>query len=314
MRSLLRPGLYLLLLVFAGFCLHLLRRDLAQLPQVDLGAQGGAVALCAGLSLLNYALRVLRWHVFMARLGHSFSLLRNALYYVAGFAFTLSPGKLGELARIRYYQRHGVGAAPVTAAFFVERLQDLVAILLLAVVGLASYTRESGYGALFVVAGLMVVAAVALTAWLPWSEIEARSQSRSGTVGRLLGKLAHTMVQARTLSGPGLLLSGCLIGLLAWGSEGVGLGVLGALAPQVPLDFGSAAGIYAVAVLAGALSFLPGGLGGTEAVMIALLHAWGLPPGSAILLTLLCRLLTLWLAVLIGWTCVLLLRLPRFAP
>jgi len=56
------------------------------------------------------------------------------------------------------------------------------------------------------------------------------------------------------------------------------------------------------------LSFLPGGLGSTEAVMAALLFAHGYTMPQAILLTLICRLLTLWLAVVIGWACVGLLR------
>jgi uncharacterized protein (TIRG00374 family) len=74
------------------------------------------------------------------------------------------------------------------------------------------------------------------------------------------------------------------------------------------LSWSGAASAYAVAIIAGALSFLPGGLGSTEAVMAALLMAHGFSAPLAILLTLICRLLTLWLAVVIGWACVWLLR------
>jgi uncharacterized membrane protein YbhN (UPF0104 family) len=42
--------------------------------------------------------------------------------------------------------------------------------------------------------------------------------------------------------------------------------------------------------------------------MAALLVAHGYATPQAILLTLICRLLTLWLAVVIGWLCVWLLR------
>lgn len=59
-------------------------------------------------------------------------------------------------------------------------------------------------------------------------------------------------------------------------------------------------GIYAIAVLAGALSFLPGGLGGTEAVMGVLLVAFGADGATAVAITLLCRLATLWFAVALG--------------
>jgi uncharacterized membrane protein YbhN (UPF0104 family) len=60
-------------------------------------------------------------------------------------------------------------------------------------------------------------------------------------------------------------------------------------------------GIYALAVLAGSAAFfLPAGLGGMELVMTTLLVAQGAPLPVAVVATLLCRIATLWFAVLIG--------------
>ena len=53
-------------------------------------------------------------------------------------------------------------------------------------------------------------------------------------------------------------------------------------------------------MLAGALSFMPGGLGGAEAVMIALLTLNGVPMPVAVAATVFIRLATLWFAVVIG--------------
>ena len=53
-------------------------------------------------------------------------------------------------------------------------------------------------------------------------------------------------------------------------------------------------------MLAGALSFLPGGLGGAEAIMISLLVLKGMTMPAAIAATVFIRLATLWFAVLIG--------------
>ena len=49
-----------------------------------------------------------------------------------------------------------------------------------------------------------------------------------------------------------------------------------------------------------ALSFIPGGLGSTEAVMGGSLILLGVEPGTAVAATLVCRLVTLWPAVAIG--------------
>jgi uncharacterized protein (TIRG00374 family) len=71
--------------------------------------------------------------------------------------------------------------------------------------------------------------------------------------------------------------------------------------PGPQLAPGTAIGIYAIAVLAGAVSLLPGGLGSTETVMVALLAAQGFALTEAIVVTLVCRLVTLWLAIGFGW-------------
>jgi len=52
--------------------------------------------------------------------------------------------------------------------------------------------------------------------------------------------------------------------------------------------------------IAGALSFLPGGLGVTEGTMTLALVRWHLDRATAVAATLLTRLATLWFAVLLG--------------
>ena len=59
-------------------------------------------------------------------------------------------------------------------------------------------------------------------------------------------------------------------------------------------------GIYGLAVLGGTLTFLPGGIGGTEAIMVILLSFIGIDYISAIAITIVCRAATLWFAILIG--------------
>jgi uncharacterized protein (TIRG00374 family) len=53
-------------------------------------------------------------------------------------------------------------------------------------------------------------------------------------------------------------------------------------------------------MLAGALSFMPGGLGGAEVVMAGLLIVAGMAESQAIAATVIIRLSTLWFAVALG--------------
>ena len=96
-----------------------------------------------------------------------------------------------------------------------------------------------------------------------------------------------------------LLYGGLVLAIFAWGLEGYGFYlVLDVLGLEVnPLV---AVGIYSIAVLIGAMSFFPGGLGGTEVVMGLLLIAVGADNATAVAATLICRLATLWFAVVLG--------------
>lgn len=317
------PALYRNLLTYgliAGFalwCLIGFHDDLSHIELAPLAAGWPAVAVAAVFSLLNYALRVLRWRVYLARLGHVLPWRFTALTFMSGFAFTLSPGKLGEMVRVRYYQPLGIPVASITAAFFVERLLDLLAMILLAVVVLAEL---EAYRQVLWMAVLLVVGLLAVLAGVPWprvaASLEVRMAGRQQGQGRVFGAArsgVSMLNHARQFLTPGLLVAGLLLGLVAWGLEAVGLKIVADVISPATVSLTSAVGIYAIAIIVGALSFLPGGLGSTEAVMGSLLVAHGFEAPQALLLTLVCRLLTLWLAVLIGWVCVWILRHPQEA-
>jgi uncharacterized protein (TIRG00374 family) len=297
-----------LVAVFVIACTYGLRHDIALVSFASLARSWDLVLLAAVCSLLNYAFRIIRWQRYLAWLGRSLSLRFTGVTYAAGFAFTVSPGKVGEMARARYYSRLGIPLPDVAGAFCVERLMDLMAMVVLAALILAAAPR---YHAAIWTAGALVVAVLALLTLLPWTSI-ARTLETAPRLPRAASRLgvgiAKALGAARSLLSPGALLFGFLTALAAWGLEGVGLYILGSLFPAVHLGLATGVGIYAVAVLVGALSFLPGGLGSTEAVMTALLAAQGYAVADALLITIVCRVVTLWLAVGIGWGAVFALR------
>lgn len=304
---------YGVLVVFAVWCLLGFRKDLAEIRLAPLLQSWPAVLAAGALSLFNYVLRVVRWRLYLTRLGHALPWRFVALTFMAGFAFTLSPGKLGEMVRARYYVPQGIALSRVTAAFFVERLLDLLAMILLAVAVLAELQayRQALWVAVALVAGLLAM--LALTPWPRVARHLAEHPHAQSRLYRAAQSLVGMLSSAGQFLSPGLLATGLGLGLVAWGAEAWGLQVVANTLPGANLSLPSAMGIYAIAIIVGALSFLPGGLGSTEAVMAALLHTHGFAMSDAILLTLVCRLLTLWLAVLIGWVCVWALRDPRTA-
>jgi uncharacterized protein (TIRG00374 family) len=255
--------------------------------------------LVLSLSGANYAVRFERWRTFLTRLGHRLPFGRHLLYYLSGFAFTVSPAKAGEAVRSLYLRGYGVSYSQSIAALFVERLQDLLAMVLLAslIVSDRPTYRPLVLGALVLVLALVWAATIKA---LPAILERLSGHFRRARIVGLLSAISNLLRSSRALLQPQLLILGTVAGVVSWGAEGLGFYVIcQALQVEVPLL--SAIGIYALAVLAGSAAFfLPAGLGGMELVMTTLLVAQGAPLRAALIATLMCRIATLWFAVLIG--------------
>ncbi len=279
---------YLLVSVITGW-----RAVLAGLAAA--GWSGIVFALC--MSSLNYALRFGRWQLYLRSMGHRVPLLEHGRIYLTGFALTTTPGKAGEAIRAVFLRHHGVDYASTLAAMFSERLSDLVAILVLCLPGLDLDPRLH---LLVLISAAGVLAALGLLAWPAWlGWVAARAQAMHGRLGQLLRHLVHMLRQARRCHAPRLLLASTPLSLLAWSAEAFAFHVL---CERLGLHagLGYAVFVYAVSMIAGSVSLLPGGLGGTEAAMVALLLLRGTSLPDAVAVTVLIRLTTLWYAVALG--------------
>ena len=279
---------YLGLSLWAGW-----RDVVAAVVQVGPWVLAGLLAL----SLVNYLLRFLRWARYLALLDAPVPWRINLDAYFAGFALTTSPGKVGEMLRSVLLKPHGVPPAASVAAFFAERVSDLLAILVLAAVGLWAYAPARP------IVGLALAAVVVALLLVQWTSLIAAidrwAQARPQKWARLVVKLCEVVLHFRRCFSLPAMGMGLALGVVAWFAEGLGFWWL-LLALDHPLPLSTAVFIYAFAMLVGALSFLPGGLGGSESAMVALLSLNGFPEASAVSATLICRLATLWFAVGLG--------------
>jgi uncharacterized protein (TIRG00374 family) len=261
--------------------------------------RAGAAGLAAllGLSLLNYLLRFCRWQIYLRRLGSRIGWRHSMAIYLAGFALTTTPGKAGEAVRGVFLKRLGTPHVASLAAFVSERFSDLVAITAIAALGMADHP------AMRPLMGLALAACLAILLLLGAGDALAALQQRTGGSTSRAGRALHhalTLARAaRECHRMRVLVPATALSLLAWACEAWAFHLLlGWLGMPGPWQFSFF--VYAIGMLAGALSFLPGGLGGTEAVMVGLLWWAGHPQPDAIAATLLIRVCTLWFAVALG--------------
>jgi glycosyltransferase 2 family protein len=274
----------------------------------DVGARLGgfawsAFALALALALGNYAIRFVRWELYLRHQGVRVPRGTSALVFGAGLSLSITPGKVGELVKsFLLRELHDVPVTRTAPIVIAERVSDLVALLVLAVIGVAVYGMHA---TLVIVGGGLMALGLVLLAWPRATRALIELVTRPRRLQRFRAPLGELYDGLAGLCRPRLLLAATALAIPAWAAECVGFAAIVGGFPGAHVGLPLAMVIYASTTTAGALSFLPGGLGVTEGAMILLLaeSATGLGGENAVEATLLTRLATLWFAVLLGLVC-----------
>lgn len=248
------------------------------------------------LCLTYYVLQGVRWRPLLKAAGTDISFRTSVLLNFAGQAAGLLPG--GELARcvlVSEVTKSEVGDVVATVT-----VQELIYTLLITVVAIPGSLRwpEAAAGVLASLVGVAMVFIVLTVP--PIFEVVVALVERTPVVRRYRGDVEE--------------LRDGTIGLLRrwdtlWWSAVSAIQVLitvtmfwvsvQSVSPG-SISFPQAALVYAIAHLAGSLSFSPGGLGGFEAVCVGMLLAGGVPLAPAVAASLIQRLSDKGLGTLYG--------------
>ncbi len=252
------------------------------------------------LAAANYLIRFARWQFYLRSLGLEVPRGESLLIFLAGFSLTVTPGKLGEAVKsLLLRQARQIPVARTAPIVIAERLTDLMGLLLLAGIGAFSFPIDRR---LLVAAAALVALGLAMITVDPLARRLLALAVRLPVLHRFADKLREGHDAAVTLLRPAPLLLGVALSVMAWWLECLAFylvvnGFTGASIGLHPATF-----IYAAMTVAGALSFLPGGLGVTEAGMLFMLTTLGtgLTRGTAAAATFITRVATLWFAVMVG--------------
>ncbi len=250
------------------------------------------------LSLGNYGVRFVRWEMYLRRLGIRVSAWTSVSVFMAGLAMTITPGKVGEfLKSYLLKETDGIPMLRSAPVVFMERVTDLLALVILASVGVGTYYDQGTWilalsgGAMVFGVGLLMSRKACL-----WLLQPLRGLPK---VGKMVDGLVEAYLAAHELTRPAPLLLGLLLGVGAWTCECMGFHLC-----FVALDADVAAGAsvftYAFSTIAGVVS--PGGLGATDAslVGVAMTISETLTKPTAVTAAFVVRTCTLWFAVAVG--------------
>ncbi len=295
-----RPWLLLLVGITLAAAVITFAADVRDLGARLAGVSWAHLGFALALSTCNYAGRWLRWELYLRRQRIAVPRASSVVVFGAGLSLAITPAKLGELAKsLLLRQMHGVPTPQSAPIVLAERVTDLVALLIIAIVGVALYGLAPG---LVAAAAAVIGVGLMLLAWPRPARALIHLLTRPRRTRRLRAALLAMYDDLAALCRPGQLVAATAIAVPAWMCECIGFGVIVHAFPETSVPAGLAALIYAATTIAGALSFLPGGLGVTEGAMTLLLVKAGgtITTATAVAATLLTRFATLWFGVLVG--------------
>ena len=253
------------------------------------------------IALVSYCVRFARWHRLLSiAAGSAGGYARSFVAFAAGGLLIFTPGRIGEAAKSIYALK--LSGTPISASMPVilaERINDVVVMVILAVVGLLIFGATGevaalaiGIGALFAIAGGLYVL----------FRLVVKSTAGPGPFG-LYAFVRTSRSSVFSMLGRRALTENFIFGMIAWSLE-VAVFYLAMVAVGEPWGveiFLIALAIYPLASLAGALSMLPAGIGVTEGGLAGLAVALGGLDGDvALAATVLARASILGTVVIIG--------------
>jgi len=261
-------------------------------------------------------LRSVRFFYFLSRSGVAISLRSTILVQSIGFALSVTPGHVGEVFKLHLIrERTGTPIAQSAPLLLLDRVTEGGGFLILAILSALALPALSdriptpmltliGLGILFVFAltyqrlpNYFAAANLRLAESALWQ----RSVPHIRNLWRGL-KASFTLTQ---------ILGGLGLSALARFADG-GVVLFTAQMLGVEITLPAAVFVLAVSGLAGGLSLLPAGIGAVETTMVGLLVILGAPWSTALVITLLVRLGTLWLWVALGLILAFLILLPSW--
>lgn len=252
------------------------------------------------MASVAYLIRFVRWQWLTVRLGHTIAPGYNLRVYMAGLALTSSPGKVGETVRTVLLLRKGVPAGGSLGAFLADRGADVLGMAALgALAGLWAGARSPVLE--WLLAGLLVVTPLAAWAvrrkWI--SALVPIASTRWPRLARWAGFAVSPVAAWARLWTPVAFLGYAAFAVVAYGLQAL---VFAAYVDALGGNVGMlrCVVIFANAMLLGAASMVPGGLGATEAALVYQLTQTGMPMPDAVAAAIALRLSTLWFAILLG--------------
>ncbi len=252
-----------------------------------------AIILWVGGSLI----RTVRWHFMLSVFDNRIPFKKNFKYYLAGFSFIISPGRMGEIVRSPYIKRdYGISISKTSSIVFLERFYDLLGLTFILCIGLVLV--EFTMTVLLIPICVIIFIVLVLKNKNKMLKL-LKIMSKIKIFKKLDSNVEEIYDSVQKLMKKKLFLFGFSISTLTHLLHTVAVYFL-ILGLGAVISFEEIMVIFPAALFIAAISFIPAGIGILEGGMIGLLTLYGVQYEIAIATTILIRIVGIGILTVIG--------------
>ena len=240
---------------------------------------------------LSYLGRYLRWRIILNSLSIGEFNIKDFMWWFSGFSLTATPGKIGEISRVHQLNKYlGYPIKKILPVFFLERFFDFLSVLIWLcflspnfvfvkykqLINLFLFTK---FGNLILIICLILVIIIFLKGnFLQFSS-------------KYWNYLKRYIPKKRSIK---TIIFSIFTSIYFWGIEALILWLLVYVISPTSITLSDSIIIYFISGMLGVLSGLPGGLGVNEVTSTILLQQQGISGLTALTISILRRLITIW--------------------
>ena len=242
---------------------------------------------------------ILKWHFLLRTCGIEIPLAKSIAVFLSGMFFEVTPGKIGGLMKSQILKTSSNIPRTKTAPIvLVEKVYDFIGAIVASIIGIIILGMEP----YLIIIGILVLSTIFFFMYYgPASELFFNRITKTKFFSKYAKNMSefHQTIQKTTNVKIATI---CILLAVAYWfivSSAVYYVLIGFDIDA--LNYLKVLAIYATSTLLGAISFIPGGIGVTEGTLTGLLTLEGIDVSTALILSVMIRLLTLWYSVFIGF-------------
>ena len=242
---------------------------------------------------------IIKWHLLLKNCEIDIPLKKSILVFLSGPAFEITPGQIGALMKSQILKTSSnIPRTKTVPVILLEKIYDLIGAILASIIGIIILGIEP-----YIIAIAILVLAIIFffMYYRPASELFFKRITKTKFFSKYVDNIVEFNENVQKSTNVKIAIICILLAVTYWFIISTAAYYTLIAFDINILDYLKVLAIYATSTLLGAISFIPGGIGITEGSIAGLFTLNGIDVSTALILSVMIRVLTLWYSVAVGF-------------